>query len=507
MVGSPDMSSYWRIIGESVIGHSHIRKKLPNQDQGGYKRNHGGYPIISAVADGHGGKIYFRSDRGSNLAINSATKVISYYHDQDPSLSGSKITEAICRDILKEWKSSVFSDIDNNPYSTEELSLIEEGKAGRKVNIPIDPDYDLIRPYGSTVLATIITNEYVSFFQLGDGDIIIHTKDGAFTRPIPLDKNLSGNETYSLCMPESWRDFKVVRVNEIPDFIMLCTDGYANSFADESGFSAAARDIYSYIFSADTFETGVEQVRVNLRGWLSLASEKGSGDDITALLLAYNPVAGSPKPRNLSDDDLFLLNQISSRPLSYDFLKMEKTEPIVTQKLAKTDQKSGISSTPASTPIIKSVPPSRKVEGIKSKPGVSLQPKKRGFKISIKIVFFLLFLVIIGMVVVYFALLGMPGTTSKEVTNSSQSSELNIQNYSGKAPFVVRFNNTTTYLTNISERIWDFGDGTNITANMSDPYGQTPEYTYQHPGSYSATLIERNDTRNKTLQVGFVVVE
>ena len=436
MVGNPGMSSQWNVIAESVIGYSHIRKKLPNQDQGAFKRKYGGSPLIGAVSDGHGGKMYFRSDRGSDFAVRSVISVLSYFYDQEPALSDGKITEAICRDILKEWKINVLEDITKNPYSADELQLINEGKAGRKFNIPIDPDYELIRPYGSTVLATIITQEYAFVFQLGDGDIIIHTQDGSFHRPIPSDKNLTGNETYSLCMPESWRDFKVQRIDDVPDFIMLCTDGYANSFIDDSGFISAARDLYSYIFKAESFEAGIESVRLHVGGWLSKASEKGSGDDITMLLFAQNPGEETKKPRKLSDDQIIVLNTVPLRPLSYDFLMPEEEappeEPDTTGPTIPDTAAWEFNQDPVQRPVIRdqgqkpvSPPPSVPLEPeIPRSRSVPPPPVKKSRKFSKKIVLVIICLLLIGIAVslfVVFPVLDRDGK-DKPVLNPTDSS-------------------------------------------------------------------------------------
>ncbi|MDD1724011.1 MAG: protein phosphatase 2C domain-containing protein, partial [Methanospirillum sp.] len=275
----------WRIIADSVTGSSHIRKDRPNQDNGGWYAG-SGYPLIGAVSDGHGGRDYPRSDRGSALGVHAALRVLSVY-SQDPSVIHSAGMEKICREIVDEWRREVRADIRMFPYEPGEREIITEGRQGQ--NAPLDPDYELIRPYGSTLLAVVITGEETVFFQLGDGDIIVHAPDGSFFLPIAPDNTLSGNETYSLCTDESWRDFRIARLDYVPDFIMLSTDGYANSFLDEEGFVTAARDLYSYIYQAANFEAGVRAVGSNLRDWLDTTSRKGSGDDITLLILARDP--------------------------------------------------------------------------------------------------------------------------------------------------------------------------------------------------------------------------
>lgn len=403
------MNLQWKFIAKSVIGHSHIRKNLPNQDAGKVQRNSSGYPLIAAIADGHGGKNYFRSDRGSGFAVHSAVNVIANYFQEDPSLSRPKVAESICKDILKGWKVKVIEDIRENPYNSEELTIIEEGKAARKLNIPMDDEYDLIRPYGSTILAAIVTEKFVSFFQLGDGDIVVHTEGELFSRPIPSDKNLAGNETYSLCMPESWRDFKVERIDEIPDYIMLCTDGYANSFLDDSGFLTAARDIYSYIYKAESFESGVDLIKSNLGGWLSQASEKGSGDDITTIILARDPDKSKRRPPKFSDDDVVVLNPVSLKPASYGFLQLEKKEEIIPRVVPKKNvtpqPKAHISELKEETEDKKSPISSHKkpaISQIRTERKSDIPPPKGKIRVSKKIIFLIILILVIGIVAIIF---------------------------------------------------------------------------------------------------------
>lgn len=309
------MHADWKIIADSVTGSSHARKNLPNQDNGGWYAGKDGYPLIGTVSDGHGGREYLRSDRGSALGVQAALRVLSTLLLRPPFACPLSL-EDICKEIVKEWRSDVLSDIRKHPYDPAGQEIIADGRQGQRFNAPLDPDYEQIRPYGSTLLAVVITGEEAIFFQLGDGDIIIHAPDGSFIRPIAPDGTLSGNETYSLCTDESWKDFRIAKLNFIPDFIMLSTDGYANSFLDEEGFFTAARDLYSYIYQAGGFEAGVQVVRSNLRDWLDTTSRKGSGDDITLLILTRDPCpAGSPY-QGVSPGRFSLLRPLSSYPQS-----------------------------------------------------------------------------------------------------------------------------------------------------------------------------------------------
>ena len=101
-------------------------------------------------------------------------------------------------------------------------------------------------------------------------------------RPLPPDTRSFGNETASLCLPEAWTEFRsrLLDTGELPALLLLATDGYANSYADDEEFRQVARDLLDAVM-----ETGEETVADALPGWLAETSEGGSGDDITVGLL------------------------------------------------------------------------------------------------------------------------------------------------------------------------------------------------------------------------------
>jgi len=151
---------------------------------------------------------------------------------------------------------------------------------------------EILLQYGSTLLAALVTPEFLLFAQLGDGDILTVMDDGTVTRLIPKDKRLIANETTSLCMPYAWREMKVVFQPvsaELPVLILLSTDGYANSFASEPDFLQVGKDYLELIR-----QQGLKQVAAHLEQWLTETSTCGSGDDI-AVGLIYRDTSESKR--------------------------------------------------------------------------------------------------------------------------------------------------------------------------------------------------------------------
>lgn len=288
----------WRCLGESVRGASHVRSGLPNQDAIRWFPESGiGLPLILAVSDGHGSAKSFRSDKGSCFAVETAIKVIQefFLSSQSSDINFSALKDAAQRllplRLVNEWRKAVNKDLGlsendeekltNKPNFTDEEKQILVDKDGEAAWQAVENNYFLA--YGATVLAVLVTDSFIVYIQLGDGDILEVDSKGNTTRPLERDPNLIANETTSLCMNKAWNEFQVhIKLypqgtpKEIPALILVSTDGYSNSFSTDEGFFKIGQD-YRQMFKSNL----TEEVRQKLEGFLQETSEKGSGDDIT----------------------------------------------------------------------------------------------------------------------------------------------------------------------------------------------------------------------------------
>ena len=119
-------------------GTSHIEKGTPCQDAAFAKISDNKSFGIACVADGHGGSKYFRSEKGSLLAVQIAEKALTnFYITISKELSAllnhkvynectannyfqSKLKE-LEGNIIYSWRNAVFQDIENNPFSDLEI--------------------------------------------------------------------------------------------------------------------------------------------------------------------------------------------------------------------------------------------------------------------------------------------------------------------------------------------------------------------------------------------------
>lgn len=282
------MAAQWQIIASTVRGASHIRTGLPNQDAlRSPQPSERGAPIVLAIADGHGSVKSFRSAVGAQYAVDVAAEVLrglalSAAEVLSVVADSAKIEEQIARPIVAKWRDAVGQDLAARPFTEEELLGASQHEPGNREVVSANP----VIAYGTTVLAALITEAFILYVQLGDGDIVTVSREGVVTRPLPTDARLFANETTSLSSSKAWQDFRVGGVpltNEPPELILLATDGYANSFRTDADFLKVGADYLDLLRTE-----GVHNVADTLPDWLEEASRLGSGDDVTVDML-YRP--------------------------------------------------------------------------------------------------------------------------------------------------------------------------------------------------------------------------
>lgn len=262
----------WIIGAASVIGPAHVRRKMPNQDAVAVQPaslEHAPV-VVGALSDGHGATPHFRSDRGARFAVETAISALEW---------GTGATDEIDMvelgfTVAEGWRQKVGEDIAHDPY--------EQSVANN------------LHPYGATMLAMLADNDQMCLLQLGDGDILLGYSDGRITRPIKAPEGLIGEQTYSLCLDQSeqcidswfahrsWDD-------ELPDFVLMATDGVSKSLVSEDAFADLAAQYRERCRAGTKIFT--ETIKA-LPEWLQTLSARGSGDDASMILAVRQTVTG-----------------------------------------------------------------------------------------------------------------------------------------------------------------------------------------------------------------------
>jgi serine/threonine protein phosphatase PrpC len=277
-----DLSPHgWRVLKQSVIGATHKRQSLQNQDAlASWQAREGGVPIILAVADGHGSAKSFRSEIGARYAVQEAIAILEEISKDFPSQIAAEQLDLveITQNLVASWQKQVTRHLLEKPLSPTELESLETSHSWTARQ---SVENNQFIAYGTTLLSVLVTEQYVLYWQLGDGDILCVDQGGKTERPLNRDTNLIANETYSLCMDNAAKKFQtrlvpITLAAPSPSLILLSTDGYANSFVQEADFLKIGKDYQTMIR-----EQGCEQVQEQLEHFLSETSRAGSGDDIT----------------------------------------------------------------------------------------------------------------------------------------------------------------------------------------------------------------------------------
>ena len=278
-------TSAWRAVSASRRGSAH-GEGVPNQDAVQVRRVAGtrGDAWVVAVADGHGGARYVRSDLGARTAVDVAVRAVAHaLADRDDP--AAVLREVVPR-IVEEWRAQVAADARDRPFTDEERARGGDGS---------------VMAYGATLLVAVVGGHGVAVAQVGDGDALVRSH-GFATRPVPGDDRLVASETTSLCLDSAVDDFRfaVVPDSAEPDLVLLTTDGYGNSFAQADWWHGLVDDLATFVV-----RSGFDRVADELPGWLEESARVG-GDDVSAVLLVRDSliddgVLTPPRTRELSE--------------------------------------------------------------------------------------------------------------------------------------------------------------------------------------------------------------
>jgi len=270
-----DSPTTWQATARSARGTSHQRTGAPNQDSGRTAVVRDGSAVVLAVADGHGDPLHARSDRGSRFAVEAAIELLTGWITAKPGSDDAIYSSAaeLPQKLVDAWRAKVASDLDADPPRHQAAQLASSRNAEL-----IEQSPEIL--YGSTLVAAAIDGRLALYVQIGDGDLLTLAPDGAVRRAVPASGDLPLHITESLCQADARDRFRVqvefFAKRPLPALVMASTDGYSNSFRDDTAFLKVASDLKAYLE-----RNGIEWIAQHLEGWLDETSKNGSGDDIT----------------------------------------------------------------------------------------------------------------------------------------------------------------------------------------------------------------------------------
>jgi len=284
------------VFNKTKLGYSHIKENKICQDYSLSYSAPDNLLFIAIVSDGHGGKTYCRSDKGSRFACEIAMEAIKEMSGLATLLQGKSAQvparkqkskpneddtivkfedvyspikdidptfERLFQYIYFQWIQRVESDWKENPPTTEELQLL-----GNK---------EIVKAYGATLMAFVQTPDYWFGFHIGDGKCLACDEKGKWFEPILWDSECFLNATTSLCGSEAYKSFRYSfsGKGDFPIAVMLGTDGIDDSWGDK------LTAYYTSILE-DISNLGIEKAKISLSDSLpDLSKNSNTQDDVS----------------------------------------------------------------------------------------------------------------------------------------------------------------------------------------------------------------------------------
>ena len=274
----------WSSLGCSVIGASHQKRNIENQDA----VNCGNIPelgiVFVAAADGHGSKKYIRSSTGSALAVNTLEVILK---DCTPLHLGMQDIDSYVRHIksrfLLTWQQCVDATLQQLPFSVDEKAFLQEHCSEKDINgIEDNPRI----AFGCTFLCAVSYNDVVLILHHGDGDVLGLYDGDTLAQDIVVSdsRNFAGN-TLSLgsLSDASEIGHRILTKEHIPKLITISTDGIKNSYNDK--ISTEIEQFYKIPVAIKHELSKREDIEQDLSALLQKITNNGSGDDVTIGIL------------------------------------------------------------------------------------------------------------------------------------------------------------------------------------------------------------------------------
>ena len=260
----------------TVKGASHDVSGIGCQDSSGFK-SYDNYSV-AVVADGHGSKKHFRSDAGSAVAVQSTIDAVSeFYQDQDQfeksfTENPKRVIRKIEMNIISRWNNGILKHFNDNPVTDKEKEPFDDEQFNR---------ISLESMYGTTLIAAVMTKQFVFGMQIGDGSLVLIPDSCDAEMPILDDESCPANLTASISNSNAIDLFNSFYRFEQPLAVFVSTDGLFTSFKSNGDFL----DYHLIISSQLNNSSDIDEI---ITRNLSKRTHYGTQDDIS-LSCAFNP--------------------------------------------------------------------------------------------------------------------------------------------------------------------------------------------------------------------------
>lgn len=258
------------VFSKSSIGYSHIKENKPCQD---YSSSYQDIKkTIITCCDGHGGKLYIRSDRGSCFASYALTTVLNMILPKDINnlyiTNNEEAFNKLKLLLLCEWNRLVENDISHRPLRKNECKKLNENEIDILKN-------NFVKAYGTTLTGALLYKDKMLIIGIGDTECL-YLKDNKLHKVFELEDEPVANTTYSMCQEDAYKyiNVKVLNTKDI-DALFLCTDGLTNPYQSYDNFK-------EYFIDPLMNKIIKEKDLKYIDNFIDeLAKKKGIGDDVS----------------------------------------------------------------------------------------------------------------------------------------------------------------------------------------------------------------------------------
>ena len=257
--------------------HGHRNRSLGKPCQDALDTHQTARTIIASVADGHGSPKCFRSDIGSQIAVDVAQFVWSRLFDDDdaaqdvePDISVYELPHA----IVVQWRRRVLEAVARSPFSEAELEALQKSHREQVETRPLSA-------YGTTLSTVCITDDRLYVLQIGDGDIIAVSTEGEVC-PLVEQDDLAYEFVHSLSGDDAELNFQFGchDLTKSVACLMLSTDGYRKSYPSDESFLDVGAQYLDRIR-----KHGLVMVRDSIPDWIAKTTDDRSRDDTTVAVV------------------------------------------------------------------------------------------------------------------------------------------------------------------------------------------------------------------------------
>lgn len=239
----------FNIFEKSVIGYKNLVKGYKSQDYIDYKEDD--KYIICSVADGHSTDFFKYSLYGAKFACKASIDVLSENFDMDMNMLKEKlINYEIQKQIDSRWRLLVEEHYKKNHPNVFKIEYIK---------------------YSTTLLSVLITDKFILYLKLGDGEIVLKSKDEykcvINTRNDLTVDSLGRSDEYKNIM------YSLQKIDEKENInIVLFTDGYSNAFENkidlynsiENTLQKYNKSIFSRFLLFNTYDNYLNSISKNI---------------------------------------------------------------------------------------------------------------------------------------------------------------------------------------------------------------------------------------------------